>query len=235
MRSELPSVCFCVSFTSVDHPCEKCGAIVEDGRPFCPQCRAPQIHVQMAVTDPESSAPASGLADTTSFRLPGAADFERSREGRSGRVDQGVAMRSALKAGALGGVIGVIAPPLGVVLAGTLAVFFFRREKGFVPPVRIGWRLGAVAGVVSFAIDYGLMLVQIFVQHAQQDYIQKVLKMWQDIGANTSDPAIQASIHILFTPLGLVLTFVFGMIFPALLAGVSGAISAKIMAPRTRR
>ena len=189
----------------------------------------------MAVTDPESSAPASGVADTTSFRLPGAADFERSREGRSGRVDQGVAMRSALKAGALGGVIGVIAPPLGVVLAGTLAVFFFRREKGFVPPVRIGWRLGAVAGVVSFAIDYGLMLVQIFVQHAQQDYIQKVLKMWQDIGANTSDPAIQASIHILFTPLGLVLTFVFGMIFPALLAGVSGALSAKIMAPRTRR
>ena len=43
--------------------------------------------------------------------------------------------------------------------------------------------------------------------------------MWQDIGANMSDPAIQASIHILFTPLGLVLTFVFGRISQRYLQG----------------
>jgi hypothetical protein len=189
----------------------------------------------MATVVEEVVAPANGEEDGYPLRIPGADDLGRSRPIQSRQFDRRAAARSALKAGALGGVIGVIAAPLGVVLAGTLAVFFFRREKGFVPPVRLGWWIGTAAGVVTFAIDYGLMLIQIFVQHAQQDYIQKVLKMWQDLGANTSDPSIQASIHILFTPLGLVLTFVFGLILPALLAGVSGAVSAKIMAPGTRR
>lgn len=218
----------------MDHLCEKCGAVVEDGRPFCPQCRAPQIHVQMAALAPETAGPASDAVDAPPLRIPSAADFERSREIQSRLVDQSVVVRSALKAGALGGVIGVIMPALGVVLAGMFAVFFFRRGKGFAPPVRVGWWVGAAAGVVSFAIDYCLMVIQIFAQHAQQDYIQKVLKVWQDLGANPADPNIQASLRILFTPLGLVLTFLFGMIFPAILAGVSGAVSAKIMARRPR-
>jgi hypothetical protein len=208
---------------------------MEDGRPFCQQCRAPQIHVQMAVTDPEHAASAGEVADAPPLRLSGAADFEHLHKVPSGPADQAAATRAALKAGVLGGAIGLIVSPLGVVLAGVLAVFFLRREKGFVPPVRIGSRIGAAAGVVSFAIDYSLMLIQIFVQHAQQDYIQKVLNMWRELGANTSDPSIQTSIHLLFTPVGLVLTFVFGMIFPALLAGASGAVSAKVMASRTRR
>src|ERR1700719_2072085 len=44
------------SFNDVEHPCQKCGTAVEDGRPFCPQCRAPQIHVQVAISDAEGAA-----------------------------------------------------------------------------------------------------------------------------------------------------------------------------------
>jgi hypothetical protein len=40
----------------VDHSCQQCGVTIEDGRPFCPQCRAPQIHVQVAVAEPPASA-----------------------------------------------------------------------------------------------------------------------------------------------------------------------------------
>ena len=31
----------------MDHPCYKCGHLVEDGKPFCAQCGAPQIRVAM--------------------------------------------------------------------------------------------------------------------------------------------------------------------------------------------
>src|SRR6202046_4320983 len=31
----------------MDHPCYQCGHIVEDGKPFCAQCGAPQIRVAM--------------------------------------------------------------------------------------------------------------------------------------------------------------------------------------------
>src|SRR3954454_23753498 len=32
----------------MEHPCYKCGQIVEQGRVFCPQCGAPQIRVLLA-------------------------------------------------------------------------------------------------------------------------------------------------------------------------------------------
>ena len=31
----------------MDHPCYKCGHSIEDGKPFCSQCGAPQIRVAM--------------------------------------------------------------------------------------------------------------------------------------------------------------------------------------------
>src|SRR5271155_6255089 len=31
----------------MDHPCHKCGHTVEDGKPFCSECGAPQIRVAM--------------------------------------------------------------------------------------------------------------------------------------------------------------------------------------------
>src|SRR5271170_3368495 len=53
----------CASFNDVEHSCRQCGAQVEDGRPFCPQCRAPQIHVQIAVADAGNAAAVNPSAD----------------------------------------------------------------------------------------------------------------------------------------------------------------------------
>ena len=39
----------------MDHPCYKCGHSVEDGKPFCSQCGAPQIRVLL----PEAAVPAA--------------------------------------------------------------------------------------------------------------------------------------------------------------------------------
>jgi len=211
----------------VDHPCEKCGAVVEDGRPFCPHCRAPQIHVQLAV--PAGEVPPALAAGELLVPNPEIASLDRPLSLHDSLFDRAAATRAALKAGVLGGLVGTVLGVLGMVTAGALAVYFYRRERGFVPPTRIGSRLGGAAGVVSFAIDYLLTIVPIFALHTQQQYIEKLMKFWQAFGFSPTDPDIQKSIQILFTPTGLVLTFVFGMIVAVALSALGGALAALVL------
>jgi hypothetical protein len=149
-------------------------------------------------------------------------------------MDRSVAVRAALKAGVLGVFIGMI-PFLGIVLTGALAVFFYRRENRFALPAALGSRLGGAAGVVAFAINALLIAIRIFVFHAQQEYIDIIVKITQRLGANTADPDLQASIHALFTPSGLAITFLFGMIFTVLLASVGGALASLFLRSRNSR
>jgi hypothetical protein len=149
-------------------------------------------------------------------------------------MDRGIAVRAALKAGVLGVFIGMI-PLLGMVLTGALAVFFYRRENRVSPPAALGSRLGGAAGVVAFAINALMVTIRIFIFHAQQEYTDAILKIAQKFGANAADPDIQASIHNLFTPSGLVITFFFGMIFTVVLASIGGALTSRILRPRNTR
>jgi hypothetical protein len=149
-------------------------------------------------------------------------------------TDRGKAVRAALKAGVLGVFIGMI-PLLGMVLTGALAVFFYRHENRVSPPTALGSRLGGAAGVVAFAINALMVTIRIFIFHAQQEYIDAILKIAQKFGANVADPDIQASIHNLFTPAGLAITFFFGMIFTVVLASVGGALASLLLRPRNTR
>jgi len=156
----------------------------------------------------------------------------QTRQAPSGNaMDRGKAVRAALKAGVLGVFIGMI-PLLGMVLTGSLAVFFYRRENRVSPPAALGSRLGGAAGVVAFAINALMITIRIFVFHAQQEYIDAILKIAQKFGANSADPDIQASIHNLFTPSGLAITFFFGMIFSVVLASAGGALASLLNRPR---
>jgi MFS family permease len=218
------------SFNDVEHPCQKCGTTVEDGRPFCPQCRAPQIRVQVAISDAEV---APGLNRAPDEFSPETAVETRLASSGSA-MEKGKAVRAALKAGVLGVFIGMI-PLLGMVLTGALAVFFYRRENRVSPATALGSRLGGAAGVVAFAINALMITIRIFVFHAQQEYIDAILKIAQRFGANAADPDIQASIHNLFTPAGLAITFFFGMIFTVVLASAGGALASLINRPRNTR
>jgi hypothetical protein len=149
-------------------------------------------------------------------------------------MDRGVAVRAALMAGVLGVFIQMI-PLLGSVLTGTLAVFLYRRESRIVPPAALGSRLGGAAGVVASAINALWITVQIFVFHATQEYIDILTRFAPTLGANAADPNFQAYIHSLFTPVGLAITFVFGMIFAALFASVGGALASLFLRPRGPR
>ena len=206
----------------MDHPCEKCGAVVEDGRPFCPQCRAPQIHVQMTASAGEVLAPANDVADPP-IHSRQANDFDRSHGTRAGLIDQRAAMRSALKAGAIGTFIGMI-PGFGVLLTGSLSVYFYRRKTGSAPTAATGVRLGAAAGIVLFALN-AIFVIPIVAFHRQQESIDAVTNLLRQLGMNAAIPQFQAVIREQFTPAGLARSFVIAL----LLSSIGGALGALIM------
>src|SRR5579863_1714231 len=89
----------------MDHPCYKCGQIVEDGRPFCGQCGAPQIRVSMP-----DAAPAVVSGDISSAELPifpgTSPTLPDSFSGST--FSTGIVWRSAFRACAIAAVISIL-------------------------------------------------------------------------------------------------------------------------------
>ncbi len=211
---------------------------MEDGRPFCPQCRAPQISVRVAVTEVEPAAFVNSERDQLSPETSVEPSFTSSplRGALSvGVMDRGMAVRAAIKAGVLGFFLGMLLPFLAIVLAGALAVYFYRRESGFVLPTKVASRLGGAAGVVAIAIQSIYFIIWIFVFHRQKEYIDSVTRVLHSFGADSSIPDIQSSLRMLFTPAGLAFTLFFVMIFALVLSSVGGALGALWMRSRGPR
>ncbi len=59
----------------MDHPCHKCGHSVEDGKPFCSQCGAPQIRVAMPEASPRVAPGGSAAAMPSAGFAHGPADL----------------------------------------------------------------------------------------------------------------------------------------------------------------
>lgn len=149
-----------------------------------------------------------------------------------GQGERGFAGRSALKAGVVGVFLSWVISLLGFVLAGSLAVYFYRRERGFAPTVGVATRLGAAAGIVSFAISFLMLVIRVFAMHGQQAYVETVLKSAQAFGYNTAGPEIQEAVHFLVTPSGMVLMFLVGMICTVALSALGGALAAVVLRRR---
>ncbi len=137
-------------------------------------------------------------------------------------------MRSALKAGAIGTFIGMI-PVLGIVLTGSLSVYFYRRKTGSYPPVAIGARLGAAAGIVLFALN-AILIIPIIMLHAEKECIDSLSQMAQKFGIDTASPQFQTTVRDLFTLSGLARSFVLALI----LTSVGGVLCALLLRQRPR-
>jgi len=147
-------------------------------------------------------------------------------------MDRGTAVRAALKAGVLGFLVGGFIPFFGIVLAGALAVFFYRRESGLGLPIALGSRLGGAAGVVSVAISAAFLGIWILLFHGQGKYMEFLKQATDKAGVSASDPQFQAVLHSLSTPFGLAITFLLGMIVGSVLASVGGALASLFLRPR---
>jgi len=205
----------------VEHACYKCGANVEDGVPFCPQCNAPQIRVE------------GSLVPT----------LAEERHAPSFPDRNGLYWSDALPAAAFAGLIagllmfvalGVFG--LGLITAGALSVVFYRGRR---PAARmtpgLGARLGAMSGALGFVIFGVLSAGGILVFHSGGELRTALLQAIEQSAARSSDPQAQQVMQYFKTPPGLALMVGFSLVFLLVASLVLTALGGAIGASLTRK
>jgi hypothetical protein len=209
----------------VEHSCYQCGALVEDGVPFCRQCNAPQIRVATA----EVVAPTELIPDSFSPRYSSSL---------SSAVFQ---WPHALRAAALAGLLGVIliiilqqAFALAMVSAGFLSVYFYRRKNPFSKlTAGIGALLGALSGILGsilVAVPCTFALISFRAREENRAAIMMALR--QQLARNP-DPRAQDLLEYAKTPEGftvmMVVLMVVMLVFFVVLSSLGGAIAAALL------
>ncbi|HXY14070.1 MAG TPA: zinc ribbon domain-containing protein [Terriglobales bacterium] len=210
----------------MEHPCNKCGATVEDGTAFCPSCAAPQIRV----ATPEA------LAAT----LPSVLVGESGASPELSSIQWSRALPSAALAGLISALLMFVplgAFGLGMIAAGVLAVLFYRRRPllaSLTPGA--GARLGAVSGTFAFAIFAVFTAFEVLVFHSGGQLRAALLEAVQQSAARASDPQAQQVLEYLKSPPGLALVMGMGLavmfVFFLVLSSAGGALTAALVRRR---
>ena len=215
----------------MEHSCYQCGAAVDEGITFCPQCNAPQIRVaaREAITIPV-------IDSDVEVKTPG---FYENHPPVTA-----LQWSHALPAAAMGGLMAAVvmiipAGPLGLVMlaaAGALSVSFYRRRN----PVAAltpgaGARLGALSGVLGFGIFAIFKAIEMLVFRTGGQLREAMLQAIQQSAARSSDPQAQQAIEFLKSPQGLALMMALGLIGVCLAFMVFSSLGAALAAALLRR
>jgi zinc-ribbon domain len=214
----------------MEHSCYKCGHQVEDGVAFCTHCGAPQIRV--AVAEPGPASDASAVPSPEPFASSPAAGVDRTGPSQSIYWAQG--LPAAAIAGLIAGFgmmfIGLFG--MWMLAGGFLSVVFYRqRTRGGLLFPRAGARLGAVSGILGFAV-FAVITVPTGL------FRSMLLEMMHKYSAQHTDPQLQALVErwleTLKTPEGLA-AWLIGLFFFLLLASaIGGALGGRVLSRRGR-
>jgi hypothetical protein len=216
------------------HLCYKCGRDLEDGRPFCLECGAPQIRVAM----PEPVAVAGNVSsDVLSappvFSLdPPRAPVPLSAAALSGGIDWPRALRVCAVAALISIVVmtlRLMVPLLATLGAGCLAVVFYRRRN---PTWRGGARPGAQLGAVTALFSSGVLaifsgIVFALLQAGGQTR-QQLLDALQQVASRSNDAQMQAALDLLKQPEGLAAKLIIGMVGLFLVSVAAGSLAGAL-------
>jgi hypothetical protein len=217
----------------MDHPCYKCGQSVEDGKPFCAQCGAPQIRVEVPEPAPEA--------------VPAGESAVPVWDGERGTFFPGIAVRSVpgqltqtmrsciLAAGVAFGITLLGFNPFAASLgAGFLAVVFSRRRNpGTATGAAAGAKLGALTGLVFFGASTMLQMLALAVLHKGPEIRSEMIETFQKAAARYPGPELQPMLDFVKSPDGfafmMVASLVVGGLAFVVLGGVGGALGATIL------
>jgi hypothetical protein len=222
----------------MEKSCYKCGHTMEEGRPFCPHCGAPQIRVLIAepagtivpsieaaaISDMSAGLPASQTVPVL------AVPMQWSQALKPCTLAAGVASLLML----LG-----LNPFVGMVSVGFLAVVFYRQGR---PGASIrpgtGARLGALSGLICFAMASIVEAMLVLVLHKGAEIRQALLAAINQAAARTSDAQALAMFEHFRSPEGLEFLMVFGLLFglvaAIVLSALSGALGGAVLGSRRK-
>jgi hypothetical protein len=223
----------------MEQPCYKCGQAVEEGVPFCPHCSAPQIRVIVAEPPPVAAPSADGTVTAQS-----SADLPASQTVPVLALP--MQWSHALKPCALAALVASLLMSLGLnpfvamLSVGFLAAVFYRQMRpGTLLKASSGAGLGALGGLLWFAMSSILEALVVIFGHKGQEIRNQLLERIQQASAQTSDPQVQAMFDRFKTPGGLEFLMILGIIFAFLasiaLGGLGGALGGGIFGRRDRR
>jgi len=224
----------------MDHPCYKCGHSVEDGKPFCLQCGAPQIRVMVPEPVPVA---AGGVSSSELPIFPG--DTASVPSTLASVFSTGIVWRRAFQSCAIAASIAIVAmslrltPPLVAMPgAGFLAVLLYRRRNpNWMVTARSGAQLGAVTGLLCAGV-FGIFLA-IFkaALYSGEQVRQVMIEALQQAASRYSDPQVQATLDLLVKPENvgkLILNVVGFALFSIAAGGIAGALTGSFLGSRNR-
>jgi len=220
----------------MEQACYKCGQTVEEGRPFCPHCMAPQIRVLIA----EPVAAPASLAETSAQPSPALPASETVPV-----LAVPVGWSHAFKPCALAALVASVLmglhlnPLVAMVSMGALAVIFYRQGR---PTATIsaanGARLGALSGLLGFAISSLLGALAVLVLHQGPEFQKALSDVIDQASKRTTDPETLAMFDRLKTPQGheflLLLFLVTGFFMAVVLAAIGGSLCAALLNRRNK-
>jgi hypothetical protein len=215
----------------MDQPCYKCGQRVEEGVPFCPHCSAPQIRVRIA----EPPAPPV-LATEPSSAISGS---------EAAAVVFPMGWSAALRPCMLAAVIASILmysglyPFIAMIAVGFLAVVFYRqRWPGSAIKPAAGVRLGALSGLLGFAISSLFQVILVIFLHKGAEVRDQLMKVIDQAATRTTDPQAIAMLQRFKSGDGLEILMIFIVIFlllTSILLGVLGGALGGALLGRNNR
>lgn len=222
----------------MDHSCHKCGHIVEEGKPFCSDCGAPQIRVVSPEAPPESALSSDGdlltrHGDPTATLPLDSADALRG-PWSSNLKACGLAAGAAVVLSFLG-----LNPFVAAFGAGWLSVALSRqRIPGSAVRPSSGARIGALGGLLLFGMSTVFEALAIILLHKEAQLHSEMLDKIQQAAARYPGPEVQPFLDFVRTPEGFAFMMVGSVIFALAafiaLGSLGGAASAAILGRRNR-
>jgi hypothetical protein len=221
----------------MEQPCHKCGQTVEQGVPFCPHCSAPQIRVVIAEPAPPPLAFAAATASQDSAALPASQTLPV--------LALPMQWSEAFKPCVLAALVASLLMTLGLnpfvamFSVGFLAVVFYRqRRREIVIKATAGAGLGALGGLLWFAISSVVEALIVIFLHKGPELHNELMLRIQQAASQTSDPQVLAIFERLKTEGGFEILMLTGLIFAFLaaivLGSLGGALGSVVLGRRDR-